>query len=119
MSRRLDRLVQQGFGADVRSALIYERGRPGYASTVAQALAAEFGLNADSRVLDLAAGTGQLARLFVPLVGSVVAVEPSASMRHVLTRLLPAPAAVWACCGTSDSAATRRGRRRSSGSSAS
>lgn len=86
---QLDPLVQRGFGSDLRSALIYERGRPGYASAVADALAAELGLDADSRVLDLAAGTGQLSRLFVPLVGSVVAVEPSASMRHVLARRLP------------------------------
>jgi ubiquinone/menaquinone biosynthesis C-methylase UbiE len=86
---QLDPLVQRGFGSDLRSALIYERGRPGYASAMADALAAEFGLDSDSRVLDLAAGTGQLSRLFVPLVGSVVAVEPSASMRHVLARRLP------------------------------
>jgi ubiquinone/menaquinone biosynthesis C-methylase UbiE len=86
---QLDPLAREGFGADLRSALIYERGRPGYPSAVADALAAEFGLDADSRVLDLAAGTGQLARLFVPIVGSVVAVEPAASMRHVLARRLP------------------------------
>jgi ubiquinone/menaquinone biosynthesis C-methylase UbiE len=86
---QLEPLVQRCFGSDLRSALIYERGRPGYASAVADMLAAEFGLEADSRVLDLAAGTGQLSRLFVPLVGSVIAVEPSASMRHVLARQLP------------------------------
>jgi len=86
---QLDPLAQRGFGSDLRSALVYERGRPGYASAAADALAAEFGLDADSRVLDLAAGTGQLSRLFIPLVGSVVAVEPSASMRAVLARRLP------------------------------
>ena len=84
-----DALVRDGFGADLRSALTYERGRPAYATAVAAGLAAEFGLHGDSRVLDLAAGTGQLARLFLPLVGSVVAVEPSAPMRHVLARRLP------------------------------
>jgi SAM-dependent methyltransferase len=85
----LDALVRHGFGSDLRSALIYEHGRPGYAGAAAEALAEELGLGPDSRVLDLAAGTGQLSRLFVPLVGSVVAVEPSASMRHVLARRLP------------------------------
>jgi ubiquinone/menaquinone biosynthesis C-methylase UbiE len=85
----LDPLAQPGFGGDLRSALTYERGRPGYPSALADALAAEFGLDADSRVLDLAAGTGQLSRLLVPLVGSVVAVEPSAPMRDVLARGLP------------------------------
>jgi SAM-dependent methyltransferase len=86
---QLDPLAQQGFGPDLRSALIYERGRPGYAAAVADALVGEFGLGGGSRVLDLAAGTGQLSRLFVPLVGSVVAVEPSASMRAVLASRLP------------------------------
>jgi SAM-dependent methyltransferase len=85
----LDPLVQQGFGSDVRSALTYERGRAGYPAAVADALVAEFELDAASRVLDLAAGTGQLSRLFVPRVGSVVAVEPLASMREVLARRLP------------------------------
>jgi ubiquinone/menaquinone biosynthesis C-methylase UbiE len=85
---QLDALAREGFGADLRSALTYERGRPAYATAAAAALAAEFGLGGDSRVLDLAAGTGQLARLFLPLVGSVVAVEPSAPMRHVLARQL-------------------------------
>jgi SAM-dependent methyltransferase len=40
-------------------------------------------------VLDLAAGTGRLARLLVPVVGSVVAVEPSPAMRAVLAGRLP------------------------------
>jgi hypothetical protein len=39
--------------------------------------------------LDLAAGAVQLSRLFVPLVGSVVAVEPAAPMRCVLAHRLP------------------------------
>jgi SAM-dependent methyltransferase len=85
----LDPLAERGFGSSLGSALVYERGRPAYPSDVARALAAEFGLDATSRVLDLAAGTGQLSRLFVGLVGSVVAVEPSAPMRALLGRRLP------------------------------
>jgi ubiquinone/menaquinone biosynthesis C-methylase UbiE len=50
---------------------------------------AEFELDASSRVLDLAAGTGQAARLFAGQVGAVVAVEPSAPMRRVLAERLP------------------------------
>jgi ubiquinone/menaquinone biosynthesis C-methylase UbiE len=86
---QLDPIVERGFGSGLESALTYERGRPGYASAVADELVAEFGLDDESRVVDLAAGTGQLSRLFVGLVGSVVAVEPSASMRQVLARRLP------------------------------
>ncbi|HEX5147120.1 MAG TPA: hypothetical protein VFV85_08860, partial [Conexibacter sp.] len=40
----------------------YERGRPDFAPAVVGALAAELGLPAGARVLDLAAGTGKLTR---------------------------------------------------------
>jgi ubiquinone/menaquinone biosynthesis C-methylase UbiE len=81
----VDPLAQRGF----TSARAYERGRPGYARDAVRTLVAGLGLNASSRILDLAAGTGQLSRLFAPLVGSVVAVEPSAPMREELARILP------------------------------
>ncbi len=84
-----DPLAERGFGSSAESALIYERGRPGYASELAPWLVREFGLGAESRVLDLAAGTGQLARLFAGLVGSVVAVEPAAPMRRLLAESYP------------------------------
>jgi SAM-dependent methyltransferase len=79
------RLAEQGFNA----ARAYERGRPGYAPEAVAAVADELGLDRSSRVLDLAAGTGQLTRAFLPLVGSVVAVEPSADMRGVLAEVVP------------------------------
>lgn len=82
-----DRLAERGFGATREAALLYERGRPPYARELVPALAEEFGLNESSRVLDLAAGTGQLARLFVPRVGSVVTVEPSRAMRDLIREL--------------------------------
>jgi SAM-dependent methyltransferase len=68
----------------------YERGRPGYAAEAVGAVAAALGLGRSSRVLDLAAGTGQLTRALVPLVGEVVAVDPSAPMREELARRVPA-----------------------------
>jgi SAM-dependent methyltransferase len=79
------RLAEQGFNA----ARAYERGRPGYAPEAVAAVADDLGLGGSSRVLDLAAGTGQLARALLPLVGSVVAVEPSADMRGVLAEVVP------------------------------
>jgi ubiquinone/menaquinone biosynthesis C-methylase UbiE len=84
-----DPLAERGFGATYDAALVYERGRPGYAPAIVPLLVAELGLNASARLLDLAAGTGQLARLFAPVVGSVVAVEPSEAMRRVLAERLP------------------------------
>lgn len=81
----LDPLAERGF----ITALAYEQGRPGYAHEAIRRLTSEFGLNRSSGLLDLAAGTGQLARLFAPLAGSVVAVEPSQSMRQVLMKQVP------------------------------
>ena len=80
-----DRLAELGFGDSPEAAALYERGRPGYAPGLGPFLAEALALDRTSRVLDLAAGTGQLARLLVPLVGSVVAVEPSASMRALIS----------------------------------
>lgn len=77
----LDPLAQAGFV----SALDYDRGRPGYAHEAIGTLTSELELTRSSRLLDLAAGTGQLARVFAPFVDSVVAVEPSEPMRQVLT----------------------------------
>jgi SAM-dependent methyltransferase len=79
-----DPLAEQGFGNSPEAAALYERGRPGYAPALAPFLVDALSLDGTSRVLDLAAGTGQLARLFAPVVGSVVAVEPSASMRALI-----------------------------------
>lgn len=82
----VDPLAEQGFNA----ATSYELGRPGYAPAAVERVVSELGLGATSRVLDLAAGTGQLSRALLPLVGSLVAVEPSAAMRAVLAERVPA-----------------------------
>jgi SAM-dependent methyltransferase len=62
----------------------YERGRPEYAPAVAGALAAELGLAPGAPVLDLAAGTGKLARTLLAAGLDVVAVEPQAPLRDKL-----------------------------------
>ena len=80
------RVVARGFAA----ADAYERGRPAYPPAAIRQIAAGLGLGAGARVLDLAAGTGQLTRALIPLVGTVVAVEPSAAMRGELARRVPA-----------------------------
>jgi ubiquinone/menaquinone biosynthesis C-methylase UbiE len=64
----------------------YERGRPDYAPAVVGALAAELGIPPGGRVLDLAAGTGKLSRALLAFGLDVVAVEPLASLREVLSR---------------------------------
>ncbi len=66
----------------------YERGRPDYALAVPGAIAAELGVPAGGRVLDLAAGTGKLARALLAAGLDVVAVEPQAPLRAILAGVI-------------------------------
>ncbi len=67
----------------------YERGRPSYSDAAIARLVDGLDLTADSSVLDLAAGTGQLSRLLRGRVGCVVAVEPMSAMRSRMRASLP------------------------------
>jgi SAM-dependent methyltransferase len=68
----------------------YERGRPDYPPTVIAAIASELHLDASSRVLDLAAGTGKLTRALLASGLDVVAVEPQAALRAPLAQSIGA-----------------------------
>ncbi len=68
-----------------RVAEAYDRGRPPYPPEALGWLAAELDVTPASTVLDLAAGTGKLTAALVPLAGHVIAVEPVAEMRRVLS----------------------------------
>jgi SAM-dependent methyltransferase len=79
--------------ADVAAA--YERGRPDYPPFVVERIVAEVGVNTaqnaahpSARVLDLAAGTGKLARPLLAAGLDVVAVEPLEPMRAALARAI-------------------------------
>jgi len=72
-----------------RGAGAYERGRPSYTPEAVSWLAEQLGLAPDTRVLDLAAGTGKLTRLLVATGASLIAVEPVAEMRSALVELAP------------------------------
>ena len=85
----------RGFAADV-----YERGRPGYAAAAIEHLVEVLDLRAGRTVLDLAAGTGKLARLLLPSGAKVIAVEPLPEMRTELERRVPG---VTALAGTAES----------------
>ena len=67
----------------------YEIGRPDYPEEAIERLVAELGIGSDTRVLDLAAGTGKLARRLVPTGADLVAVEPVDAMRAALSASLP------------------------------
>jgi SAM-dependent methyltransferase len=83
----VDPRAASGFASAVDA---YERGRPSYPAEAVATLARELRLTSASTALDLAAGTGKLTRLLVPLVGRVVAVDPSPTMLAELRRQLPA-----------------------------
>jgi len=72
-------------------AKIYEAFRPGYPAECAQLLQSELKISENTRVLDLAAGTGKVSRMLLPMCGveQLVAVEPLDGMRAELQRALP------------------------------
>jgi ubiquinone/menaquinone biosynthesis C-methylase UbiE len=77
------------FSFEVVNALDYDELRPDYAADGVAWVAERGGLAPGSVVVDLAAGTGQLSRRFMRLGVDVVAVEPAANMRAVLSERLP------------------------------
>ena len=79
-----------------RSADAYERARPGYAPEAVAALVERLDLGPGSVVVDLAAGTGKLARQLVPSGARIIAVEPLAEMRSLV------PAGIEVLDGTAE-----------------
>ena len=67
-----------------RIAAEYDDVRPEYAPEALDRAAEVLGLSADSRVVDLAAGSGKLTRALASRFAEVVAVEPNDEMRGVL-----------------------------------
>jgi SAM-dependent methyltransferase len=72
-----------------READAYERGRPGYPAQAIDWLAAQLQLGAGRTIVDVGAGTGKLTRELLSTGAEVVAIEPVAGMRSVLTRHTP------------------------------
>jgi len=72
-----------------RAAAAYERGRPEWLDEGIDHAIDQLGLAAGATVLDLAAGTGKLARKLVPRFHRVIAVEPDDAMRVLLEAIVP------------------------------
>jgi ubiquinone/menaquinone biosynthesis C-methylase UbiE len=68
-----------------RIAAEYDDVRPEYDPEALDRAEQVLGLTPESRVVDLAAGSGKLTRALVPRFAEVVAVEPNDDMRAVLT----------------------------------
>jgi SAM-dependent methyltransferase len=64
----------------------YERTRPGYPAAAIAYLRTVLGLGPGVTVVDVAAGTGKLSRPLLTTGARVIAVEPVAEMRDVLSR---------------------------------
>ncbi|WP_194790801.1 class I SAM-dependent methyltransferase [Pseudomonas sp. UFMG81] len=67
----------------------YEQGRPGYPAALRDWLQGSLGIDRDTAVLDLGAGTGKFTRLLCPLTPRLTAVEPVAAMRERFAEQLP------------------------------
>jgi SAM-dependent methyltransferase len=68
----------------------YEAARPSYPPEAVAWLRDQLGIGPGKVVCDLAAGTGKLTRLLVPLGAELLAIEPVSGMRTTLHSLLPA-----------------------------
>lgn len=79
----------------------YERGRVPYASALLRRVAEVTGLGSKHRVLDLGCGPGPLARGLAPLVGEVVAIDPSPEMLAEARMLAGAAANIRFLAGSS------------------
>lgn len=65
----------------------YRRFRPGYPPDIVHVLRRECGLDGESMVADVAAGTGLLAEIFLAAGLALTAVEPNAEMRAACLEL--------------------------------
>jgi ubiquinone/menaquinone biosynthesis C-methylase UbiE len=72
----------------------YETGRPDYPASLARLLTQDVGLTRRSVAVDLAAGTGKLTRMLLPLVDRVIAVDPAERMLTALGRASPSASVV-------------------------
>ena len=67
----------------------YDRGRPGYPAEAIAFVVETLGITSGATIVDLAAGTGKLTRELVATGADLIAIEPVAGMREVLSRSLP------------------------------
>lgn len=84
--KHLHSAVEKGFS---RSAELYDRARSGYPPRVVERLFKHLGVQDQSRVLELAAGTGKFTGHLAGKTPNLVVVEPMHEMRTVLQNRFP------------------------------
>ncbi len=78
--------AQVGFSTQAGT---YNQGRPDYPDELSSWLRHTLGIDVQSSVVDLGAGTGKFTRLLKPLTDHVTAVEPVEPMRQEFAKSLP------------------------------
>jgi SAM-dependent methyltransferase len=81
---------------------LYARHRPGYPRSIVDVLHKECGLTSESRIADIAAGTGLLTKIFLEHLNPVIAIEPNAAMLAYLATLQNAFPNLSARSGTAE-----------------
>lgn len=71
------------------SADYYNSGRPEYLPQQIQEVLEKLGLDSNSVVMDVGAGTGKLSKSIAPYVKQVICVEPDLAMQEQLEKLVP------------------------------
>ncbi len=85
MSEEISELGAKGFGVGST----YAKGRPGYCEESVSMLVQGLRVEPGRTVVDVGAGTGKLTEQLAPYGATLIAVEPSLSMREEFARSLP------------------------------
>ncbi len=80
VNQRDENLGTKGF----TNGSLYDASRPDYPESAIKHFASVFDTSSETRALDLGAGTGIFTRQMLPYVGTMIAIDPSASMREAL-----------------------------------
>ncbi|MCD5994826.1 class I SAM-dependent methyltransferase [Pseudomonas sp. CDFA 602] len=82
----IQKAAQIGFSSQAGT---YAKGRPSYPIELQAWLMDELGIDSESTVIDLGAGTGKFTRLLNSITRDVVAIEPVEAMRAEFSKALP------------------------------
>lgn len=85
---RIHPTAQHGF-ANIQHAKNYQQSRPDYPIEITAWLQQHLNINHQSKLLDLASGTGKFTARLIPISTDITAVEPVEAMRAIFTQQHP------------------------------